>query len=122
MVYSRPRTVLKNLLKPVLPKSWDIVPYETNPDVRFNTVVMLKQQRIERTPAAPQGAHDITFTVTIQSPLDGLEKAEDILDDQVNALLHEIDALGIAWTTAEKVLSNNRLAYDISLSLTSTKE
>lgn len=124
MAYSHPRTVLKELLKPLLPNTWRIIPHETNPDVQNTTVVMLKQESIDRNPAAPQGAHDITFTVTIESPLEGLERAEDILDDQVNLLIHKIDDLGIAWTTAKKVLapSSGRLAYDITLTLTSNKE
>lgn len=115
-----PRKALEQALKPVLPKKWRIIPYETNPDVQAVTVVMLKQEEITRNPAAPQGAHDIAFTVTIESPLDGLEKAEDELDDAVVLLLHEFDALGIAWTTAKKVLATSgRLAYDISLTITS---
>lgn len=59
--------------------------------------------------------------VTIASPLPATEKAEDDVDDKINTLLHAIDSLGIAWTSAEKVLSDQSLAYDITLSLTSTK-
>lgn len=118
-----PRKALKAALKPVLPKEWRIIPYETNPDVQATTVVMLKQESIERNPAAPLGAHDIGFTVTIESPLDGLEKAEDELDDGVVLLLHKLDELHIAWKTAKKVLATSgRLAYDITLTITSYKE
>ncbi|SEM73404.1 hypothetical protein [Cryobacterium luteum] len=117
-----PRHVLAELLKPLLPLAWRIVPYQVTLDSPATVVVMLKQTRIERTAAAPQGAHDIGFTVTISSPHDDFEKAEDALDDQVNTLIHALDGLGIAWTTAEKVLDGTRLAYDITLTLISKKE
>lgn len=118
-----PRKALAALLRPKLPRAWKIIPYQTNIDTPDRVVVMLKLESIVRTPAAPLGAHDVKFVVTIVSPLTDVEKAEDALDAQVDALLHKLDELGIAWTIAEKVkFDDQHLAFDISLTLTSTKE
>jgi hypothetical protein len=118
-----PRLVLQGMLRPLLPRAWRIVPsQQTVLDTLSTTTVILKQLRMERHPAAPQGAHLVHFVVTIASPLPATEKAEDDVDDKINTLLHAIDSLGIAWTSAEKVLSDQSLAYDITLSLTSTKK
>lgn len=117
-----PRHVLKAALKPLLPRGWKIIPYQNNPDTPSSVVVMLKLLRIARMEEAPDGAHTLEFTVTIISPHDDIEKAEDALDDQVLELTFALDTLGILWTAAEKVIASDRLAYDITVTLVSTKE
>lgn len=117
-----PRQELAAALKPLLPSKWRIVDSSTNLDALSTTVVVLKQLRIERAPAAPAGAHSIGFVVTVASPLPDSQRAEDDLDDSVNALIHAIDVAGISWTLAEKVMFDNYLAYDITLTVVSTKE
>ena len=116
-----PRLVLAGMLRPLLPRAWRIVPSQTNLDTLSTTVVMLKQMSLERHPIVPQGAHLVSFVVTIISPLHDTEKAEDDLDDKVNALIHALDTLDIEWTRAEKVLAGATLGYDITLTLTSRK-
>ncbi|GAB3118409.1 hypothetical protein [Glaciibacter psychrotolerans] len=117
-----PRKDLAALLKPLLPRTWKIVEHQTTTDVLTVTKVTLKQLRIVRTPAAPQGAHDIEFIVTITSALTDPARAEDELDDQVNMLIHALDRAGIPWSSAAKVLDGDSLAYDITLTLTSTPD
>lgn len=117
-----PRAVLAALLKPLLPTGWKIIDSHRNVDVVRVTTVKLRQLKITRAPAAPDGAHDIEFTVTVTTPFTDPAKAEDDLDGSVNALLHALDENRILWTDATKVLDNDHLAYDITVTLTSTKD
>lgn len=116
-----PRKELAALLKPILPRTWYIRDSMGTTDDVNRTIVKLKQMTIERLPQAPQGKHLIGFVVTISAPNANTQAAEDKLDDQVNALIHAVDSLGIEWKTATKVIDENRLAYDITLNLISTK-
>lgn len=118
----RPRDELAELLTPLVPRSWKIVKHQRNKSTLLVTTVTLKQLRIVRTPAAPLAAHDIEFIATITSPHADSVRAEDQLDDQVNTLIHALDVKGVPWSSAQKVLDSDRLAYDITLTLTSEKE
>jgi hypothetical protein len=85
--------------------------------------VKLRQKTIERHPTAPASVHLITFVVTIDASTPGITQgAEDELDDNVVTLLHAFDGLGLLWTKAEKTADENRLAYDIDLTITSQPE
>ena len=118
------RAQLATQLKPLLPRAWKIVDHQTNLDVLDNPVVMLKQQSIRRAPAAPQGAHIVSFTVTVVAPQTDLQRAEDALDEKVDTLIHALDAnQSLNWTDAEKVLfQDSYLAYDITLEVISRKD
>lgn len=118
-----PRKVLADSLKPILPPDWAIIPSGRTIDAVPTTTVQLKQLSIIRTPAAPASNHTIEFVVTIAAPEQKTQAAEDRLDDQVVDLLHAFDDLQIAWTEARKVsVTDRRLGYDITLTITSQKE
>lgn len=123
MVDITPRAWLDAALSPLLPATWKIIPFQKELSTFTAPVVILKQSAITRLPEAPEGAHVVEFTVTVASPHVDREKAEDQLDDNVNALIHAIDTLGIGWTRADKVaIDNTYIGWDINLSVTSTKE
>lgn len=115
-----PRKQLASLLRPVIPRSWKLVTSDRATDLSKTITVQLKQRRIIRTPQAPNGAHDIEFVLTVTSPNMDLDKAEDQLDTAVNVLIHALDDAGIRWLNADKVANDERLAYDITLTVTST--
>ncbi len=119
-----PRAALIGILEPLLPSDWRIVRSQQSLDRLQKPVVILKQNRIEKNPAAPQGMHEIFFVVTVVSPLENPTKAEDQLDGSTNALIHAIDeSASLSWTSAEKVLFNEKyLAYDLNVQLVSKKE
>lgn len=117
-----PRAIVAQIIKPLLPRTWKIVTSDRAVDVHKTVTVQIKQRSIMRTPQAPNGAHDIEFVLTVTSPSQDLDRAEDQLDDGVNRLVHALDTAGIKWTNAQKVTNDDRLAYDITLTLTSTKE
>jgi len=121
-IINAPRDALAAALKPLLPRTWKIVPAVTPTDVLSTTVVVLKQLAITPLPVAPRDCHGIEFVVTIWSPLADPINAERDLDDSVNALIHAIDAAGIGWDRATKVQDDNRLGYDIPITISSTKE
>lgn len=115
-----PRKQVATLLRPIIPRAWKLVTSDRAVDLTKTMTVQIKQRRIIRTPQAPNGAHDIEFVLTVTSPHMDLDKAEDQLDTAVNVLIHAIDEAGIKWTNADKVANEDRLAYDITLTLTST--
>lgn len=118
-----PRSALEAALKPLLPAGWKIIRFQKALDNFTTPVVILKQSAITRLAEAPDGVHAVEFTVTIASPHIDREKAEDQLDDNVNALIHAIDTLGILCTRADKAaFTDTYICWDIALSVTSTKE
>lgn len=117
-----PRKALAAALKPLLPRTWYIVDNQGTVDDVNRTVVRLKQLGITRLPQAPIGAHSVRFVITITAPNVSTQAAEDKLDDQVDDLIHALDGLNVEWTDATKVIAGDRLAYDINLTITSTKK
>lgn len=118
------RAQLAAHLRPLLPKAWKIIPYQDSLDTLSTVVVMLSQKTIEHSPALPNGAHLVTFTVTVIDPSQDPKVSEDRLDDEVHALLYALDQLpALAWDRAEKVqFSDTHTAWDISLTVTTTKD
>lgn len=116
LIEAVPRQALAAALKPLLPKRWRLIERLEEKDEVDKTTVRLKHLGIERSPAAPTRVHDNRFVVTITSAVAGTI-AEDQLDDDVSALLHALDSAHITWTSAEKVVDNNKLAWDITVML-----
>ncbi|MET0725928.1 MAG: hypothetical protein ABWY36_06225 [Leifsonia sp.] len=122
------RDELEKALKPLLPKSWKIIPVQRNVDSLSSTIVMFKQQSIARLPEAPQGARIVEFTMTIAVPSQDTDRGERLMDDQLVDLLNAIDAIDtieLRWTGAQKVtLFDQYPAYDVTLQVafTHTKE
>jgi len=121
-IINAPRDAVEKTLKPLLPATWRIAPAVTPADILSTTTVVLKQLAIIPLPVAPKGCHGIEFVVTIWSPKTDPVNAERDLDDSVNVLIHAIDAAGIGWDRATKVSDDNRLGYDIPITISSTKE
>lgn len=117
-----PRKRLAQLLAPMLPPAWRIIAWQDSlsRDTLSTTVVMLKQRTIKRAPAAPAGAHIVEFVVTIATALSDPAKAEDDLDDSVNALIHALESSRIHWESATKVQAgSDTLAYDLTVQILS---
>jgi hypothetical protein len=118
-----PRHALRAALKPIIPETWKIIPYQRDVGVLSQTIVMFKQGAIRPLPAAPIKALQVDMTATIVSPLSDTARAEDELDDDVLSLTFALDELGILWTEARKVLFNDsNLAYDIDIQLEASKK
>lgn len=80
------RHELADVLRPLLPAGWRIVPYERDIDPPSATVVMIRQKRLRFDERA--GRLVAVLILSIISPhTDDTAAAEDALDDGVNDLL-----------------------------------
>lgn len=111
-------------MRPLLPKSWQVVDSGRSVDLTKKTVVKVRQTTIRPLDAAPIGFRGVDLLVTIRVPEQATQAAEDRLDDEVTDLIHAFDAMNILWTVCEKVLLDNTqtLGYDITVTIASQKE
>lgn len=111
------------MLKPLLPKKWEIVTVERDLDIKTAPVLRISQQSIVRHPQAPLGSLLVSFIVQIIAPGIDFSKSEDLLDDDVMTLIFAIDSLGgsIAWTSCQKGQVGDSLAYVLDLTITVDK-
>lgn len=118
------REGLAETLKPMLPKGWNLIPYQDNTDTLSDVTVMLKQTSLTKFPGAPLGSYLSEFIVTVVDPTIDPAKAEDRLDDEVHELLAALDGINnTLWSRAEKVLFNEtHLAWDITVQVVTRKE
>lgn len=118
------RKALEAQLKPLLPRTWRIVPYQRNLDTIAHTTVMFKQTAIDKLPQAPQGVLIVDLTLTIISHFTDTVKAEDDLDDAVLELCLAMDANPhVIYGRADKVMfDDTHLAYDITIQTTARKD
>lgn len=83
--------------------------------------VLIRQKTIDRTPSAPLSHRDIGLLLTVISHHLDLDRAGDSLDDLVPAVLDYLDP-GFIHGEASCVGYGQRLAYDIPLTVITTKE
>lgn len=108
---------LTKALKPLLPKSWQIVAGGRSVDETLKTTVQLRLLSIKRSPIAALGAWELNYRITVSVPEKHTATAEANLDDQVLTLLAALEAAPITWKSCEKVALNDgrRLGYDIDI-------
>lgn len=115
-------SMLANLIKPLLPKSWHFVGYEDAVDDPDRVTVVVKLRTIERLPSAPAGGYLVEWVVSITAPNTDPGKADPALFDAVLGLVDDLDGIPwLRWSTAQKVLDNDRFAFDITIQTTTTK-
>lgn len=119
------RQDLDAALKPVLPTKWKLYGYADEIDPPLHPVVMIRQSKVERSPAAPSGIWQHTIAVFVMVPQTDPERAEDALDNALDTLIECIEDLsfpGLTWTGAERVTAGNLPAYEISLTITTARK
>jgi hypothetical protein len=120
------RHTLVEALRPLLPKSWRLIPYATNLDVVGTTpVVMLRLNDIEKLAQSPLSHRVATFSLLIIEPKTEPGRADDAIDDKLIDLLSALDTLGdgLTWSTATSILwADTNPAYRIELRLPFVKE
>ena len=108
-------------LKPLLPSTWRLVPYQRNLDEVDRVTVMLRLQRVVKLPEAPGGAYQAEWTLTIIQPGQDVTRGQKMLDQQVFELLDAIldlrkTGLNIDWSDAQSVVFGERNeAFDITI-------
>ena len=119
------RKVFAAELRPLLPKTWQLVDGSRSVDLTTKTVVTIRQTTIRPLEVAPIGVHGVTLTVNIRVPEQSTQAAEDRLDREVDDLIHALDGMNVLWESAEKVLMDSTtktLGYDLTVTVASQKE
>lgn len=118
------RDQLTQALGVVLPSGWRLVPWQGNLDGLDSPTVMLKQVGIKNAPSAPQGVYVFSYVLTVIEPTTDPERAEPLLDDEVETLWAVLDRMSwIDPQEAKKVLFQEAcLAYDITADIITEKD
>lgn len=117
-------------LSGILPDGWKFTDYEpANEELPEVTLLTLKIRSMNRLPAAPLGAMQIDWVLTITSGITSRESADPALAEDVYDFLVLLDSTPglswLSWTNATKVTASDtydRLAYDITLTMTTNKK
>lgn len=122
MSHSTARAYLDEVFAPLLPEEWKWIPYQRNLDALESVTVVWKQSTLSRLREAPIGTVLVEGTITILSPHQDVERAEEDLDEAVLDLVLAIDSLpALAWSGATKVsLNDTFFGYDLTVSTTVT--
>ena len=116
------RQYVVDQLSPLLPASWKWFRYWPTEENRVQVAVLLAFDSYSRNSSAPMGPRLATFKLTLVERKAEPGKADDSLDAHIMDLLDVLDETAedtnIIWTNAERVVSNNQPAFDITLSLT----
>ncbi len=111
--------LLADAVEGVLPEGWRLVGYEPIADVPDVTSVTLKIRTVTRLPAAPVGAYQVDWILTVTSPYPSRETADPALFDDLLDFLGALDDIGpwLGWVEATKTVGDDleRLAYDITV-------
>jgi hypothetical protein len=114
------RAQIKAALKPLLPNSWDIYDYETDPTVETRPALVIRSRSITQTPAAPGSSYTVSFVLSLYEPKTDPSTREDALEEKLSLLTAALaDLPGLVWTSADKALApdNSHLIYDIALTV-----
>lgn len=110
------RKDLAAVFRKLVPRVWQIIDTDRSIDQVKKVAVLISQRRIEPAPSNPLGSHRVTFRVYVIDANSDPGAAEDALDNSVDTLLYAIDSVdAIRWTAAEKVIYQDRRAYEITV-------
>lgn len=112
------RQQVADAIKPVLPKSWRLVPYLTTFDALDRVVLMLNPTKVERFPQAPQGTFAITFEATVLHPSKDEAKSLAALDDDVLETIAALDTIAaVNFTDASPVSYSNYFGWLVTFTV-----
>lgn len=117
------REQLVEHLMPLLPATWVVVPYSRNLDSPSRPTLMVHATTIRRAPAAPQGALETEYTLTVIEPQADPTRAQGALDDELLQLITALEAIPyLMWDSAEPVLFQEFYAWDIKTTVITRKD
>ena len=85
-------------------------------DVLSQPILVVKTVSFVKLAEAPIGNMMGEFLLTLVSPHNDIERAEDELDDLLELLLPALFNSHLVWTSATQVSLEGHLAYDIAVS------
>lgn len=94
-----------------------VIAYEDNVDVRDTRTIQVKQRTIERLIEAPNAAYKVGFILTLASPNVDPNRGEADLDEWAPQLLADLIQPWLHWSSAQKVLDHENMAYDVEISV-----
>lgn len=124
---------LKTTLEGIIPSSWKFVSYEPTelaPESFPDSVtgLTMKVRTVRRLPAAPIGAYEVEWILTVTAGTTSRPTADPTLFDDLIGFLADLDGdpslSWLTWTQAEKAVGDDfdRLTYDITLTIHTQKE
>lgn len=120
--YTSMRGAVLDLIKPLLPKTWAVLPGQMTDSIT-RTTVALTLNTIERFPQAPINIRIVSYTLTIAVPMAKASETDDRVDDDILTLLNALDDIeGVAWTRAERGVLGQNPGFDITFTFTFEKE
>lgn len=92
-----------------------VIPFQDNLDLPAQITIMFKQLTLLPLEQAPRRAYRVNYVLTVISPATDPTVAEAELDVFIPSLLGDLDELDwFAWSSADKVLFQSNIAYDIT--------
>jgi hypothetical protein len=120
------RSDLADLIRPLLPESWVVLPYRPSDGNTGKPAVWLTQTTVAQRPTLARGINQTTVTATLVEPSRDPASCDDRLEANLDLLLDVLDRLeGVTWSTAERGVTDPDAGwpgYDIPLTLTSTRK
>lgn len=109
-----------SLLKPLLPKKWNLKPHAGQKDDIRTVTVLLSLKSYERNPQNPRGPRLVRWTFTVLDPMTVDGDADDALDEDIIKFLDALDAktvrqTGLTWSKAERGVALNKPGFDIEI-------
>ena len=115
------RTNLITYLGELIPTVTGLEDVNVIPSVRdvgelSKPVLIVKTNAFRKLPEAPRSKFIADFTLTLVSPHQDVNKAEDDLEARLELLLPHLFTWGMSWQSADQAqFSESRLCYDIQL-------
>lgn len=109
------RDTLVEKIRSVVGPDVAVIDVEDNRDVLGKITIMVKQRRLLPLPAAPNGAMQVEYLITVTHPALSPAVSEPELDEFVPSFLDDMRTESwFAWTDAVKNSDSINLAYDIN--------
>lgn len=123
---SAARKALARELQQHAPAKWQWIADDRAADDSSKTRARVSQRDIEPSDTGDRRRRWVTFAVTVTVPsLDGIAKAEDDLDDELDAFLEACSAAGVPWTKASKGKfedEGNRWGYQVDIRIPTNRK
>jgi hypothetical protein len=113
------RTALADGLAEILPDDWNLYPGYVAPDTLDATTVWFSLTSIERHPKNPSGTRLATMTITLATPITGIDEREDSIDQDLITFLEALEGIeNLVWTDAKRGNTGaGNLGYDITITI-----
>lgn len=112
------REQITEVVAPLLPTAWKLVPYIDSFDQLSQVTVMLHASRIEPHPVTSASAFQLTFEATVADPQKDASRVWDALDDEVMELIAALDAVdSLGFVSAEPLAIGNAFAWNVTFTV-----